>query len=114
LQTHDTTFSEKILDFYKILEESNQFFILFFKENGKSEAVFPQVFKDRMNSLAPLFQECSFFFKLSPHTSKMLKNPQVLEDRTLSGAPQCRSYNKFFWAGPSPGLFKLFEPKSGQ
>ena len=37
--THDTTFSEKILDFYKILEESEQFFI-FFKENGKSEAVF--------------------------------------------------------------------------
>ena len=28
--THDTTFSEKILDFYKILEESEQFFILFF------------------------------------------------------------------------------------
>ena len=25
--THDTTFSEKILDFYKILEESEQFFI---------------------------------------------------------------------------------------
>ena len=38
--THDTTISEKILDFYKILEESEQFFILFFKENGKSEAVF--------------------------------------------------------------------------
>ena len=39
--THDTTFSEKILDFYKILEESEQFFIfIFFKENGKSEAVF--------------------------------------------------------------------------
>jgi hypothetical protein len=50
-------FSEKILDFYKILEESEQFFILFFKENGKSEAVFPQ----------------------------------VLEDRTLSGTPQCPS-----------------------
>ena len=29
LQTHDTTFSEKIIDFYKILEESEQFFILF-------------------------------------------------------------------------------------
>ena len=27
--THDTTFSEKILDFYKNLEESEQFFILF-------------------------------------------------------------------------------------
>ena len=40
--THMThTFSEKILDFYKILEESEQFFIfIFFKENGKSEAVF--------------------------------------------------------------------------
>jgi hypothetical protein len=38
--TQDTTFSEKILDFYKIVEESEQFFILFFKENGKSEAVF--------------------------------------------------------------------------
>jgi hypothetical protein len=25
--THDTTFSENILDFYKILEESEQFFI---------------------------------------------------------------------------------------
>jgi hypothetical protein len=48
--THDTTFSEKILDFYKILEESDQFFILFFKENGKSEAVFPQVLKDRKKS----------------------------------------------------------------
>jgi hypothetical protein len=34
LQTHDTTFSEKIIDFYNILEESEQFFILFFKENG--------------------------------------------------------------------------------
>ena len=56
--THDTTFSEKILEFYKILEESEQFFILFFKENGKSEAVFPQ----------------------------------VLEDRALSGTPQCPSY----------------------
>ena len=28
--THDTTFSEKILDFYKILEESKQFFIFIF------------------------------------------------------------------------------------
>jgi hypothetical protein len=27
--THDTTFSEKILDFYKILQESEQFSILF-------------------------------------------------------------------------------------
>ena len=27
--THDTTFSEKILDFNKILEENEQFFILF-------------------------------------------------------------------------------------
>jgi hypothetical protein len=38
--THGTTFSETILDFNKILEENEQFFILFFKENGKSEAVF--------------------------------------------------------------------------
>ena len=38
--TQDTTFSEKILDFYKILKEREQFFILFFKENGKSEADF--------------------------------------------------------------------------
>ena len=30
--THDTTFSEKILEFYKILEESKQFFILFLKK----------------------------------------------------------------------------------
>jgi hypothetical protein len=30
--THDTTFSEKNLDFYKILEESKQFFILFLKK----------------------------------------------------------------------------------
>jgi hypothetical protein len=28
--TYDTSFSEKNLDFYKILEESEQFFILFF------------------------------------------------------------------------------------
>ena len=27
--THDTTFSEKILDFYKFVEESEQFFIFF-------------------------------------------------------------------------------------
>jgi hypothetical protein len=27
--TYDTTFSEKIRDFYKIFEESEQFFILF-------------------------------------------------------------------------------------
>ena len=30
--THDTTFSEINLDFYKILEESEQFFILFLKK----------------------------------------------------------------------------------
>jgi hypothetical protein len=30
--THDTTFSEKILDFYKFLEESEQFLILFLKK----------------------------------------------------------------------------------
>jgi hypothetical protein len=32
LQTHDTTFSENIIDFYKILEESEQFLILFLKK----------------------------------------------------------------------------------
>ena len=30
--THDTNFSEKILDFYQILDESEQFFILFLKK----------------------------------------------------------------------------------
>jgi hypothetical protein len=30
--THDTTFSEKILDFYQILEESEQFSFLFLKK----------------------------------------------------------------------------------
>ena len=30
--THMTTFSEKILDFFKILEESEQFFLLFLKK----------------------------------------------------------------------------------
>jgi hypothetical protein len=34
--THDTTFSENILDFYKILEESEQFFILFLKKMEKA------------------------------------------------------------------------------
>ena len=32
LQTHDKTFSEKNIDFYKILEESEQFLILFLKK----------------------------------------------------------------------------------
>ena len=36
--THDTTFSEKNPDFYKILEESEQFFILFLKKFLKCEA----------------------------------------------------------------------------
>ena len=30
--THDTTFSENFFDFYQILEESEQFFILFLKK----------------------------------------------------------------------------------
>ena len=30
--THDTTLSKNILDFYQILEESEQFFILFLKK----------------------------------------------------------------------------------
>ena len=45
--SHDTTLSEKNLDFYKILEESEQFFILFFKENGKSEVVFQHFWSAR-------------------------------------------------------------------
>jgi hypothetical protein len=31
--THDTTFSEKIVDFYKILEESEQFFIFIWQSD---------------------------------------------------------------------------------
>jgi hypothetical protein len=38
-------FSEKILDFYKILEARTVFHFIF-KENGKSEAVFPQALED--------------------------------------------------------------------
>ena len=45
--THGTTFSETILDFNKILEKNEQFFILFFKENGKSEAVFQHFWSAR-------------------------------------------------------------------
>ena len=37
--THDTTFSEKVIEFYKILEESEVFSFIF-KENEKSEAIF--------------------------------------------------------------------------
>ena len=40
-------FLKKILDFYKILDESEQIFILFFKENGKSEAVFQHLWSAR-------------------------------------------------------------------
>jgi hypothetical protein len=39
LQTHDTTFSEKIIDFYKILEESEQFFIFFLFKQDKLSAL---------------------------------------------------------------------------
>jgi hypothetical protein len=49
-----TTFSEKNLDFYTILEESEQFFILFFKENGKSEAVFQHFFYCKTDNLSCL------------------------------------------------------------
>jgi hypothetical protein len=56
--THDTTFSEKILNFFSKFRRERTVFHFIFKENGKSEAVFPQ----------------------------------VLEDRTLSGTPQCFSY----------------------
>ena len=46
--THDTTFSEKNLDFYKILEESEQFFVfIFLKKMENLEAVFPPVLEDR-------------------------------------------------------------------
>jgi hypothetical protein len=38
--THDTTFSEKILDFYKNFRRERMVFHFIFKENGKSEAVF--------------------------------------------------------------------------
>jgi hypothetical protein len=38
--THDTTFSEKILDFYKILKESEQFFILFLMKMGNLRRFF--------------------------------------------------------------------------
>jgi hypothetical protein len=34
--THDTTFSEKIIDVYKILEKRTVFHFIF-KENGKSD-----------------------------------------------------------------------------
>ena len=62
--THDTAFSEKILDFNKILEENEQFLILFFKENGKSEAVFQHFWSARRQLLFELgvTQIWSLFF----------------------------------------------------
>jgi hypothetical protein len=38
--THDTTLSEKNLDFYQILEESEQFFILFLKKMENLRRIF--------------------------------------------------------------------------
>jgi hypothetical protein len=38
--THDTTFSETILAFYKILKESEQFFILFLMKMGNLRRFF--------------------------------------------------------------------------
>ena len=48
--THETTFSEKILDFYKILEESEQFFILFLnlKGNFKNKFTFWKKWSERI------------------------------------------------------------------
>ena len=46
--THDTTFSEKILDFYKILEESKQFFIfIFFLKKMENPRRFFSIFEVR-------------------------------------------------------------------
>jgi hypothetical protein len=39
--THDTTFSENILDFYKILEESEQFFLLFLRLKDRPSCSLP-------------------------------------------------------------------------
>ena len=45
--THDTTFSEKILDFYKILEESEQFFIFIFLKKMENLRRFFSIFEVR-------------------------------------------------------------------
>jgi hypothetical protein len=42
--THDTTFSEKILDFLQNFRRERTVFHFIFKENGKSEAVFQHFF----------------------------------------------------------------------
>jgi hypothetical protein len=48
--TRDTTFSEKIPDFYRILEESEQFFILFFLKKMENLRRFFSIF-GRINIL---------------------------------------------------------------
>jgi hypothetical protein len=48
--THDTTFSDKILDFYKILEESEQFFISFLKKMENRRRFF-SIFEVRGSNL---------------------------------------------------------------
>jgi hypothetical protein len=48
--THDTTFSGTILDFYKILEESEQFFILFLKKMENLRRFF-SIFEVRSGNL---------------------------------------------------------------
>jgi hypothetical protein len=45
--THDTTFSEKILDFYKILEESEEFFHLIFLKKMENLRRFFSIFEVR-------------------------------------------------------------------
>ena len=57
-------FLKKFLIFYKILEESEQFFILFFKENRKSEAVFQHFWSARRKCVFErgVTQIWSFFF----------------------------------------------------
>jgi hypothetical protein len=45
--THDATFSEKILDFYKILEESEQFFIFIFLKKMENLRRFFSIFEVR-------------------------------------------------------------------
>jgi hypothetical protein len=59
--TYDTSFSEKNLDFYKILEESGL---------GHTN-----VSISSLDSLAPLFPECQFFFKIAASHLKNAEKP---------------------------------------
>ena len=45
--THDTTFSEKILDVYKVLEESEPFFIFIFLKKMENLRRFFRIFEVR-------------------------------------------------------------------